>query len=144
MRILIDGDGCPVVGLTIKIAKKYNIDVIVFCDTSHIFSKYDVETIVLEKGADSVDFALVNKVFEEDIVVTQDYGLAAMVLAKKAKAINQNGIIYTNENINQLLFTRHINKKVRTSGGRVKGPKKRQAEDDIRFENALISLIEKR
>jgi uncharacterized protein len=141
MKILIDADGCPVVDITIKIARKFNIDVIIMCDTSHMFDKPGVETIILPKGADSVDFALVNKVNKGDIVVTQDYGLAAMVLSKKGYPINQNGKVYTNENIDQLLFTRHISKKVRGSGGRMKGPKKRQKEDDIRFEESLIALL---
>lgn len=82
MKILIDGDGCPVVDITIKVAKKFNIEVVIMCDTSHNFDKYNVETIVLSKGRDSVDFSLVNKVNKGDIIVTQDYGLAAMALSK--------------------------------------------------------------
>ena len=140
MKILIDADGCPVVDTTIKVANKFNIEVIIMCDTSHVFNKPGVETIVLSKGADSVDFALVNKVSKGDIVVTQDYGLAAMVLSKGGCPINQNGKIYNNENIDQLLFTRHISKKARAAGCRTKGPKKRQKEDDIKFEENLINL----
>ncbi|HSQ90427.1 YaiI/YqxD family protein [Romboutsia sp.] len=143
MKILIDADGCPVVDTTIKVANKFNIEVIIMCDTSHVFNKPGVETIILSKGADSVDFALVNKVNKGDIVVTQDYGLAAMVLSKGGHPINQNGRIYNNENIDQLLFTRHISKKVRAAGGRMKGPKKRQKEYDIKFEESLIQLCEK-
>ena len=142
MKILIDADGCPVVDITIKVANKFNIEVIIMCDTSHVFNKPGVETIVLSKGADSVDFALVNKVSKGDIVVTQDYGLAAMVLSKGGCPINQNGKIYNNENIDQLLFTRHISKKARAAGCRTKGPKKRQKEDDIKFEENLINLCE--
>ena len=140
MKILIDADGCPVVDLTIKVAKKFDIEVIIMCDTSHIFNKPGIETIMLSKGADSVDFALVNKVNKGDIVVTQDYGLAAMVLSKQGNPISQNGRVYTSENIDQLLFTRHISKKVRSAGGRMKGPKKRDKEDDIKFEEGLIKL----
>ena len=142
MKILIDEDGCPVVDTTIKVANKFNIQVIIMCDTSHVFNKPGTETIVLSKGADSVDFALVNKVSKGDIVVTQDYGLAAMVLSKGGCPINQNGRIYNNENIDQLLFTRHISKKARAAGCRTKGPKKRQKEDDIKFEESLINLCE--
>jgi uncharacterized protein YaiI (UPF0178 family) len=143
MKILIDADGCPVVDITIKIGKDYNIPIIVMCDTSHIINKTGVETIVLSKGSDSVDFALVNKVNKGDIIVTQDYGLAAMVLSKGGYPINQNGMIYTDENIDKLLFTRHISKKIRSSGQRTKGPRKRTKEDDIKFKNSLIDLIEK-
>lgn len=143
MKILIDADGCPVVDITIDVAKVFNIDVLIMCDTSHVFNKPGIETIVLSKGADSVDFALVNKVAKGDIIVTQDYGLAAMVLAKGGYPISQNGKIYTNENIDQLLFNRHISKKIRKSGGKTRGPKKRQKEDDILFEKNLIQLCEK-
>ncbi|CEH32926.1 YaiI/YqxD family protein [Romboutsia lituseburensis] len=143
MKILIDADGCPVVDITIEVAKVFNIDVLIMCDTSHVFNKPGIETIVLSKGADSVDFALVNKVAKGDIIVTQDYGLAAMVLAKGGYPISQNGKIYTNENIDQLLFNRHISKKIRKSGGKTRGPKKRQKEDDILFEKNLIQLCEK-
>ena len=143
MKILIDADGCPVVDITLKIAKKFNIEAIIICDTSHVFNKEGVKTIMISKGADAVDFVLVNKVDKGDIVVTQDYGLAAMVLSKQGYPINQNGLLYTPDNIDQLLFTRHLSKKVRNSGGRLKGPRKRQKEDDIRFEESLISLCTK-
>ena len=74
MKILIDADGCPVVDITVNLGRKYNINTIIMCDTSHIINKVGVDTVVLSKGSDSVDFALVNKVSKGDIVVTQDYG----------------------------------------------------------------------
>lgn len=143
MKILIDGDGCPVIDLTIKVAKKFNIDVIIMCDTSHVFNKEGAKTMVFSKGADSVDFALINTVQKEDIVITQDYGLAAMAINKASYVINQNGLIYTDDNIDTLLYNRHISKKIRKSGGRVKGPKKRSNEDNINFEKTLIEICEK-
>ena len=141
MKLLIDGDGCPVIGISIEVANKLKKEVVIICDTSHDFSKYKVETIIVSKGNDSADFFIVNKVSKGDIVVTQDYGLAAMVLSKGAHVINKNGFIYNNSNIDQLLFTRHISKKIRQSKGRIKGPKKRNKEDDIRFEKSLTKLI---
>jgi len=142
MKILIDADGCPVVDIIVNLGRKYNVKTIIMCDTSHIINKVGVETIVVSKGYDSVDFALVNKVSKGDIIVTQDYGLAAMVLSKGGYPINQNGMIYSNKNIDQLLFTRHLSKKIRSSGQRTKGPKKRTKEDDIKFKDSLIYLIE--
>lgn len=142
MRILIDGDGCPVIDITISIAREFNIKVIIMCDTSHIFNKDGAETMVFSKGSDSVDFALINNLKEEDIVITQDYGLAAMAINKASYVINQNGMIYSNDNIDKLLYSRHISKKVRKGGGRVKGPKKRNKEDDINFENTLAKICE--
>ncbi|MEG1142732.1 MAG: YaiI/YqxD family protein [Clostridia bacterium] len=142
MKILIDADGCPVVDISIKIGEKFNLDVIIMCDTSHNFNKPGIETIILSKGADAVDFALVNKVKKGDIVVTQDYGLAAMVLARGGYPINQNGLVYNNQNIDQMLFTRYISKKVRDAGGRTKGNKKRKNEDNLKFEENMVKLCE--
>lgn len=140
MKILIDGDGCPVVNLTIKIAKEFKKEVIIFCDTAHSIEKVGATTVLIQKGADAVDFVIANKVEKGDIVVTQDYGLATMILAKRAFALNQNGLIYTEDNIDELLFRRHVSKVVRKSGGRTKGPKKRCIEDDERFERSLRKL----
>lgn len=141
MKILIDGDGCPVIDITIDVAKKFNIEVIIMCDTSHLIKKEGVEVIVISKGIDSVDFALLNKVNKGDVVVTQDYGLASMVLSKGGLAINQNGLIYNDNNIDQLLISRHISKQIRKSGGRTKGPKKRKVDNDIKFKENLIEIF---
>lgn len=141
MKILIDADGCPVVDLTLKVCNEFGIKPIIMCDTSHIIERVGVDVIVISKGIDAVDFALLNKVEKNDIVITQDYGLASMVLPKGGYPINQNGLIYTSENIDRLLFTRYISKKARNSGQRFKGPKKRCKEDDISFEKSLILLI---
>lgn len=143
MRILIDADGCPVVAETVKIAKQNNIEVVIFCDTSHEIVYDGVETITVSKGADSVDFALVNKARKNDIVVTQDYGLSAMVLSRGGVPITQNGLIITDSNITMLLTSRYENKKVRMSGGHTKGPKKRTEADNKAFIIALKTLIEK-
>ncbi|MBP9989801.1 MAG: YaiI/YqxD family protein [Ruminococcus sp.] len=141
MKILIDADGCPVVDITVRIAKETDTECIILCDTSHEFKKDGVSTVVVEKGADSVDFKIVNIVSPGDIVVTQDYGLAAMCLARQAVPVSQNGLIYNNENIDRLLFTRYVSKKIRNSGGKLKGPSKRTAEQDKDFEKALYNLI---
>lgn len=141
MRILIDADGCPVVDLTVRLAKKYGAECVILCDTSHEFNRDGVQTVVVEKGADSVDFKIVNLVCEGDIVITQDYGLAAMCLARKAIPVSQNGMVYNDKNIDRLLFTRYVSKKIRNSGGRIKGPSKRTPEQDKAFETALVKLI---
>ncbi|PFH83848.1 YaiI/YqxD family protein [Bacillus sp. AFS088145] len=141
MKILIDADGCPVVSETIKIAAEFKINVLLLCDTAHIMQREGAETIVVSQGADAVDFALVNRVVNGDLVITQDYGLAAMVLSKQAYVLNQNGFQYTNENIDSLLHTRYVSKKIRNAGGRVKGPKKRQKLDNTNFEIGLRKLL---
>lgn len=141
MKILIDADGCPVVKQATQIAKENNIEVVIFCDTSHIINSDYAQIITVSKGADSVDFALVNEVKSGDIVVTQDYGLAAMVLSKGGKAITQNGMIISDSNLELLLTTRYESKKARMSGAHLKGPKKRTAQNDEEFIKSFKSLI---
>ena len=143
MKIFIDADGCPVVDLTVKKAKQHSLECYIICDTAHEFNKDGAQTIIVEKGADSADFRLVNLVSAGDIVVTQDYGLAAMCLAKQAVPINQNGLIFTDGNIEKLLYTRFVSKKIRMAGGRTKGPSKRTKEQDKDFEKTLRMLLEK-
>lgn len=142
MKILIDADGCPVTDIALRIAKEYNLKAILFCDTSHSFSNVSAEVITVSKGADSADFALVNKIENGDIVISQDYGLAAMALSRKGKPITQNGVIITDKNIDNLLLTRHAAKKARRSGYRLKGPSKRTNEQNETFEKHLKGLIE--
>lgn len=142
MKILIDADGCPVVKQTIDIAKENGIEAIIFCDTSHIINNDYAKIITVSKGADSVDFALVNQVKANDIVITQDYDLAAMVLSKGGTPITQNGLIISDNNLTFLLTTRHESKKARMAGSHLKGPKKRTNDNNIAFCNALIQLIE--
>lgn len=141
MRILIDGDACPVMNLAIEIAKCNQIEVVIFCDTAHYMERSDVKVVIVSKGSDAVDFKLVNELQKGDILITQDYGLAAMGLAKKGYPIHQNGFRYTDKNMDQLLFTRHLGKEVRRQGGRTKGPSKRGKEQDEAFRNGLVQLI---
>lgn len=142
MKLLIDADGCPVVKISVEIAKEYNIETVILCDTSHRIEIPGVETVTVSKGADSVDFALVNMIQKGDIAVTQDYGLAAMCLAKGAVTIHQNGFIYNSDNIDGLLFSRHESKKARRAGKHLKGPAKRTAEQDERFCEVLRETIQ--
>lgn len=144
MKLVIDADGCPVVALAVKTAEKYGVRCVLVCDTAHTFSNVPAEIITVSQGADSADFRIVNLLDAGDIVVTQDYGLAAMCLAKKATALNQNGLIYSEKNMDELLLSRHIHKKVRRAGGRMKGPKKRTKQQDEAFEKALTALFEVR
>lgn len=144
MKILIDADGCPVVDITVRLAKEHQLECLIFCDTSHMFEKEGATTLTFSKGADSVDFALVNRIQDGDIVITQDYGLAAMCLSKKAVVINQNGMEYTTDNIDALLNARHVAKKIRNAGGRLKGMSKRTAAQDKEFEIKLKQILKNR
>lgn len=140
-RVLIDADGCPVVDLTVSIARRRGLECLILCDTSHVFEKPGATTLTFSKGPDSVDLALVNLLRAGDAVVTQDYGLAAMCLARRARVLDQNGMEYTDANIVGLLLARHTAKKIRSAGGRLRGPAKRAAGQDADFAQALERLL---
>ena len=142
MNILIDADGCPVVDLTLQIAKQFGIPVIILCDTSHQIEREGAQTLVFDKGTDSVDFALVNRVKPSDIVITQDYGLASMCLARCARVLNQNGLEYTADNMDALMLRRYENKKLLRAGKYPKGSAKRTKEQDEAFSSTLTSIME--
>lgn len=142
MKVLIDADGCPVVDIAVRLCAKFHTPCVLLCDTAHILQRTDAQTLVFDKGADSVDFALVNRVAKGDIVITQDYGLAAMCLARTGYVLHQDGWAYTPDNIDALLFQRHASREHRAAGGRVKGPSKRRPEQDQAFARALEALLQ--
>ena len=161
MQILVDADACPVVSIVERVAKEHNLPVTLLCDTNHVLSSDYSEVIVVGAGADAVDYKLISICHKGDIIVSQDYGVAAMVLGKGAYAIHQSGKWYTNENIDQMLMERHLNKKARRASGKnhIKGhtmssghrfcadrsgsgdPKKRTPEDDEHFSESFEKMI---
>ena len=142
MKVLIDADGCPVVDIAVELCKKYRIPCLLLCDTAHEFHRDGAKTHIFDKGADSVDYALVDRVHPGDLVVTQDYGLASMCLARNARVLHQDGWEYTTDNIDGLLLLRHDARKHRAAGGRAKGPKKRTEAQDQAFSRALEQLLQ--
>lgn len=143
MTVLIDADACPVVRIAENIAKKHGVTVKILCDTNHIITSDYSEVITVGAGADAVDFVIANLCRRGDIVITQDYGVAAMALGKGATAIHQSGMVYDNENIEGLLFQRYVAGKARraSSKNHFKGPKKRTPKDDKNFAESLERLI---
>ena len=125
MQIFVDADACPVIGIVEKVAKEHSVPVTLLCDTNHVLSSDYSEVIVVGAGADAVDYKLISICHKGDIVVSQDYGVAAMALGKNAYAIHQSGKWYTNENIDQMLMERHLNKKARRASGKnhLRGPR---------------------
>ena len=142
MKVLIDADACPVVDIAVSICNEYSIKCILLCDTAHIIQHSGAETLIFDKGVDSVDFALIKRVETGDTVVTQDYGLASMCLARGARVIHQDGWEYTEHNIDALLFQRHAAKQYRAAGGRIKGPAKRKENQNRDFSNAFRKILE--
>ena len=145
MKIYIDADACPVVSIAEKVAAKFQIPVTLLCDTNHILQSDYSDVIVVDAGADAVDYKLISICHKGDIVVSQDYGVAAMALGKGAYAIHQSGKWYTNDNIDRMLMERHLNKKARRNSNKahLKGPKKRTKKDDERFSESFEKLIQK-
>ena len=133
------------VGIVENVAEKYNIPVTLLCDTNHVLTSEYSEVIVVGAGADAVDYKLISICHRGDIVVSQDYGVAAMALGKGAYAIHQSGKWYTDDNIDQMLMERHLNKKARRSSykNHVKGTRKRTEEDDIRFAQSFERMVMK-
>ncbi len=143
MKILVDADACPVIGITERIAEEYGIPVILLCDTSHVlYSEYS-EVKIIGAGADAVDFALLNLCAAGDIVVTQDYGVAAMALGKGAFAIHQSGRLFTDENIDGLLAERHMARESRRISKKsyYKRQKKRTRQEDKWFADSFEKLL---
>lgn len=142
MKVLIDADACPVVDIAVKLCVKKEIPCLLLCDTAHTIYKDGAETLIFDKGADSVDFALVNRCAPGDIVITQDYGLASMCLGRNVRVLHQDGWEYTLDNISGLMEQRHANKKHRLAGGRTKGPSKRTKAQDEAFAKAFQQILQ--
>lgn len=144
MKIMVDADACPVKEIIIHCARKHGLEVMMVCDVAHmLFYEEDFVTIVtVDQGADSADLAIANRTSAGDICITQDYGLASLLLAKKAVVLHPNGFFYTHENIDRMLFERHLSKEMRrqkkSRGGHIR---KRTKEDDEKFLNALERAI---
>ena len=142
MKVLIDADACPVVDIAISLCEMFSVECLLLCDTAHTIHKQYAQTLVFDKGSDSVDFALVNRVVPKDIVITQDYGRASMCLGRGAYVLHQDGWEYTEWNITGLMEQRHAARRFRAAGGRTKGPSKRtQAQNDA-FRDTLHRLLQ--
>lgn len=146
MKILVDADACPVKELIINCAKKHDLEIIMVSDVAHMLFDNEpfITSITVDKGADSADLAIANRTQAGDICITQDYGLASLLLAKKATVLHHNGFFYTLENIDRMLFERHLSREMRrqkrSRGGHIR---KRTKEDDEKFLSALERAIQK-
>lgn len=142
MRIIIDADATPKNAKLIceKAAKKYGLELIMVIDNTHKLDG-DFKIITVDKGNDSVDLEIVKISENNDIVITQDYGLATILIEKVYAIIHPKGLIYTKFNIESLMFQRHMGQKMRNAGKRTKGPKKRVEKDDELFEKSLIKIV---
>jgi len=141
MRLIIDGDACPDKDSISRIALKYDIDMYVFIDYAHVLEDNYYKIITCEVGHDSVDMAIVNFVSQGDLVITQDYGLAGLLLTKGVQVLHTSGKVINEDNINILLSTRYLHAQLRKSGQRIKGPAKRTKEDTQYLLNQLENIL---
>lgn len=136
MKIYVDADACPVKDIIIFEARNIGIPVVLVTSFSH-FSNAEqpsgVETIYVDSGADAADYRIMGLVKAGDLIVTQDYGLASLGLAKGCTVLHHKGYRYTNENIDELLQSRYLSAMARKSGKRTKGPKAFTEEDREKF-----------
>jgi uncharacterized protein YaiI (UPF0178 family) len=143
MKIFVDADACPVKEEIVAIAKEYKLSVTFIVSTAGYFERgWDVEKIMVDSMPQAVDIAIINRLESGDIVVTQDYGLALLVLGKRGRAISPRGFIFTNENIDGCLLRRQMNTEARNAGIRRKGPKKRTHKDRDKFERSFRRLLD--
>lgn len=142
MKILIDGDACPVKSEISEVASKYHVEVIYFCSICHYSESSEFSnTILVDNEDQAVDMKIINKLSKDDIVITQDYGLAALALSKGAHAISFSGKSFTKDNIDLFLYQRYLSAEQRKKKLRSSRPKKREKEEDIKFKNTLENLI---
>lgn len=144
MRVFVDADGCPVAKLTARLCAGAGVDCTLVCDTAHSFDLPGVTLLQTDKGRDSADLVIANRVQPGDVVVTQDYGLAALCLARKVRVLHQDGWEYRQENIDGLLTFRAESSRWRAAGNRQKGPAKRKPSQDAAFQKALEEILNSR
>lgn len=142
MKVLVDADACPVKEIIVAEAKRRGVPVTMLIDTSHVLNDGYSTVITVDQGRDSADIRLVNLIAPDDVVVTQDYGVAAMSLGRGARALNQNGLIYDGGNMDRLLFERALGQKIRRAGGRFGKNRKREKSDNEAFRASFVRLLE--
>ncbi|NLY44915.1 MAG: YaiI/YqxD family protein [Tissierella sp.] len=141
MKVYIDADGCPVVDEAIAIAKELDLEVVIVKNYAHIINDSYATIVSVDISRDSADFYIVNAINKGDVVITQDYGLAAMCLSKEAIPINQNGMIYDQDNIDGMLNRRHLHSQLRKQNKYYGKAKKRNVEADKIFEASFRKLL---
>lgn len=141
MHLFIDADGCPSVRSAVECARRHGVAATLVCDTAHRFDLPGAEVVYVDRGPDSADLCLANRLSPGDVAITQDYGLAALCLARGARAVHPSGMEYTSGNIDSLLLARHTARKLRNAGERLKGPSKRTREQEQALLRKLDELL---
>ena len=143
MKIIIDADACPVKPIVLRIAEQNQIPCIMVCDVSHELNSDYASVVTVDQGRDSADFKIVSLAESGDVVVTQDYGLASLLLSKNIHAIHPCGKIYDTNSMDLMLYERFMAQKARNAGNKTKNMRKRTKQDDFEFEKAFLELIKR-
>ena len=141
MKLIVDADACPksVLQICMKVARGYSIQVWTVASFNHnIVSEHHV---VVGNSSQEADIRVMNLAQAGDVAVTQDWGLAAMLLGKGVHCLSPAGREFDPAKIEFLLEEREAKAKFRRGGGRTKGPKKRVTEDDQKFEACLQNIL---
>lgn len=141
LKLIVDADACPraVLQICMRVACEYALPVWTVASFNHnIESDHHV---VVGNASQEADIRVMNLAQAGDVAVTQDWGLAAMLLGKEVKCINPDGREFSTHNIEFLLEEREAKAKFRRGGGRTKGPKKRILEHDRKFEVCLRDIL---
>lgn len=141
MRVIVDGDGCPDKEGIASLAQRYAKEMYVFIDYAHVLESDDYKVIACDVGHDSVDMAILNFVETGDLVITQDYGLAGLLLSQNVIVLHVSGRVINEDNINTYLSTRYLHAQMRQSGQRTKGPSKRTEKDRQFFLGQVENLL---
>lgn len=141
MRIIVDGDASPYKNEIFALASQYQISMYVYVDYAHLLKEAPYQVIECEIGRDSVDMRIITDLQKGDLLITQDYGLAALALGKAAKVLHVSGMEITSQNIDELLLRRYIGAHQRKSGKHVKGPSKMTKQDRIYFLEQLEIIL---
>ncbi len=141
MKLIIDADACPreVLNLCAAVCQTRKIDLVTVASFNH--NVKSSHHIVVGNASQEADIKIVNLTVTGDIVVTQDWGLAAMVLGKGAACLSPSGQEYRQQTMDFLLEEREAKAKFRRAGNHTKGPKKRQKQDDVLFVRVLEQII---
>ncbi len=141
MKIIVDADACPVINIVVAVAERNRIPCVIISDINHEFNVNYATVLTVDKGRDSADFKIISVAEPNDVVVTQDYGLASLLISKAVHAIHPNGKIYNADTMDLMLYERFMAQKARNAGMRTKNMAKRTKQDDLKFKNAFEKLI---
>lgn len=142
MKIIVDADACPkgVLQACLQKGLQYNVEVWTIASFNHnILSDHH---IIVGNASQETDLKVLNLTHGGDVIITQDWGLAAMILGKGAKCMSPDGREYQSHTMDFMLEERELKAKYRRSGGRTKGPKKRTAESDKKFAANLERILQ--